>query len=154
MAGGYATLDVALVLLSFILAWGEMWFFDFRVIPLETKAREVLASYGWLSSNERTPLIRSGDSAGSRRIQQYMGSGATASVSEYNFYSPQDTPGHSDDEDWDVEGNMANRPQRQALVCRGSRFYDNIIIILIFKFLFKFNDPISYLLLCLLDKRK
>ena len=111
-----------------------MWFFDFRVIPLETKAREVLESYGWLPSNERTPLIQSADSAGSRRIQQYMGSGATASVSEYNFYSPQATPGHSDDEDWDVEGNMANRPQRQSLVCTGLRFYDNIIIMLIFMF--------------------
>ena len=123
MAGGYATLDVALVLLSFILAWGEMWFFDFRVIPLETKAREVLASYGWLPSNERTPLIPSGDSAGSRRIQQYMGSGGPASVSNYDFYSPQASPEHSDDEDWDVEGNMANRPQRQSLVCTCLTFY-------------------------------
>jgi hypothetical protein len=26
-----------LVLLSFILAWGEAWFFDFRMIPLEAK---------------------------------------------------------------------------------------------------------------------
>lgn len=30
-----------LVLLSFILAWGELWFLDFRVLPLEQKAREV-----------------------------------------------------------------------------------------------------------------
>ena len=29
------TYDVMLVLLSFILAWGEAWFFDFRMIPLE-----------------------------------------------------------------------------------------------------------------------
>jgi hypothetical protein len=31
------TYDVMLVLLSFIIAWGEAWFFDFRMIPLENK---------------------------------------------------------------------------------------------------------------------
>ena len=30
-----------LILLSFILAWSEVWFFDFRLIPLERKAREI-----------------------------------------------------------------------------------------------------------------
>ena len=29
------------MLLSFILAWGEAWFFDFRMIPLESKAKEI-----------------------------------------------------------------------------------------------------------------
>jgi hypothetical protein len=38
------TYDVMLVLLSFILAWGEAWFFDFRMIPLETKAKEIWGS--------------------------------------------------------------------------------------------------------------
>ena len=37
------TFDVTLVLLSFILAWGELWFLDFRVLPLESKAKEVSA---------------------------------------------------------------------------------------------------------------
>jgi Cholesterol-capturing domain len=36
------TYDVMLVLLSFILAWGEAWFFDFRMIPLEAKVTGIL----------------------------------------------------------------------------------------------------------------
>jgi hypothetical protein len=39
------TYDVMLVLLSFIIAWGEAWFFDFRMIPLENKVEIVLCSY-------------------------------------------------------------------------------------------------------------
>ena len=33
--------DVMLVLLSFILAWGEVWFIDFRVLPLQEQAKEI-----------------------------------------------------------------------------------------------------------------
>ena len=35
------TYDVMLVLLSFIIAWGEAWFFDFRMIPLEAKVLSI-----------------------------------------------------------------------------------------------------------------
>ena len=35
------TYNVMLVLLSFVITWGEVWFFDLKMIPLERKAREV-----------------------------------------------------------------------------------------------------------------
>ena len=33
------TYDVMLILLSFVLCWAEVWFYDFRLIPLERKVR-------------------------------------------------------------------------------------------------------------------
>ena len=75
-----------LVLLSFILAWGEAWFFDFRMvgwhlapkenlpfyallkqIPLETKAKEIWGAApqrGEYLEDERTPLLASGGEGG------------------------------------------------------------------------------------------
>ena len=44
-----------LVLISFILSWGEMWFMDIRVLPLEQKAEELVQSF---EENERAPLLR------------------------------------------------------------------------------------------------
>jgi len=96
------TFDVTLVLLSFILAWGELWFLDFRVLPLESKAKEV-----WLTSSralnggrgprsERDPLLTSGSQRRFDRgmMERYMESAETASNS--NFYS---IAPHSEDED-------------------------------------------------------
>ena len=81
-----------LVLLSFILAWGEAWFFDFRMvrkhpcitvrklafalgslsnntsqIPLETKAKEIWGAAPQrpnYSEEERTPLLAGGGEGG------------------------------------------------------------------------------------------
>lgn len=36
-------LHVLLIIVSFILAWGETWWFDFRVIPRETYTQRYLA---------------------------------------------------------------------------------------------------------------
>ena len=76
------TYDVMLVLLSFILAWGEAWFFDFRMvrrhlcilaltnlsqIPLETKAKEIWGAAPQrqnYSEDERTPLLAGGGEGG------------------------------------------------------------------------------------------
>jgi hypothetical protein len=33
---------VLLVLISFVLSWGEAWFFDFQVIPHELQAMEYI----------------------------------------------------------------------------------------------------------------
>ena len=49
------TYNVMLVLLSFIITWGEVWFFDLRMIPLERKAREMWRSRA--EESERTPLL-------------------------------------------------------------------------------------------------
>ena len=114
------SLDVTLVLLSFILTWGEMWFLDFRVLPLETRAKEVLTSYGWLQSSERTRLMPSSGSdtqqGASGLLQRYMDSGDTASISCSNFYSPMVTPEHSDDDD-SLEGDaMDHRNRKTSMV--------------------------------------
>jgi len=120
---GLLTFDVTLVLLSFILAWGELWFLDFRVLPLESKAKEV-----WLSShrslnnsngysgggggyvnNERAPLL--GNNHRSAMMERYMETAETASLTGSNFYSLAPyTPGNSDDEDEDnsLEGDAAD----------------------------------------------
>ena len=84
------TYDVMLVLLSFILAWGEAWFFDFRMvrthpcirrkfpfkalysdnfsqIPLETKAKEIWGAAPQRQDHledERTPLLAGGGEGG------------------------------------------------------------------------------------------
>lgn len=40
--------QVLLILTSFVLAWAEAWFFDFRVIPQETQARNWIRSKTFL----------------------------------------------------------------------------------------------------------
>lgn len=93
------TFDVTLVLLSFILAWGELWFLDFRVLPLESKAKEVwLTSQRALNSGERAPLLNT--TTRSAMMERYMESAETVSVTGSNFYSiAAHTPAPSDDED-------------------------------------------------------
>ncbi|XP_018576902.1 steroidogenic acute regulatory protein-like [Anoplophora glabripennis] len=71
--------EVLLVLASFILAWGEAWFLDFRVIPQELHANRF---YITTTESERAPLIRS--------YVQGLPSVYTESVG--NFYSPQGSP--------------------------------------------------------------
>jgi len=43
-----------LVLVSFVLAWGELWFLDVRVLPLEHRARELVAHF---EDPEHAPLL-------------------------------------------------------------------------------------------------
>ncbi|KAJ8925633.1 hypothetical protein NQ315_009478 [Exocentrus adspersus] len=71
--------EVLLVLTSFILAWGEAWFLDFRVIPQELHANRYLIT---ATESERAPLIRN--------YIQGLPSLYTESVG--NFYSPQASP--------------------------------------------------------------
>jgi len=78
--------DVMLILLTFILSWGQVWFFDFRLVPLERKAKEIWRN----QEDERRPLL----ARTSRRTQ-------ASSI----YYSPVGSPEHSDcefdDEDRD-----------------------------------------------------
>ncbi|KAK9736816.1 Cholesterol-capturing domain [Popillia japonica] len=71
--------QVLLILTSFVLSWGEAWFLDFRVIPQEVRASQVIIS---TPDTERTPLLRS--------YMQGLPSACTESVA--NFYSPQGSP--------------------------------------------------------------
>ncbi|CAL8142270.1 unnamed protein product [Orchesella dallaii] len=96
-----AIYPVMLILSSFILAWSEVWFFDFRVVPLERQARffnsrqqarggnsivnpESQGVMPWLGRNvahiAQTPLHRS------------------YPESIVDFYSPLESPAHSDAE--------------------------------------------------------
>ncbi|XP_025830773.1 steroidogenic acute regulatory protein-like [Agrilus planipennis] len=71
--------EVLLILTSFVISWGETWFFDFRVIPQELNAQRLFVSG---PETERTPLIRN--------YLQNLPSMYTESVG--NFYSPLGSP--------------------------------------------------------------
>ncbi|OWR50294.1 carotenoid-binding protein isoform 1 [Danaus plexippus plexippus] len=67
--------QVFLILTSFTLAWGEAWFLDFRVLPHEQHAKQLLETIVQRTS-ERTPLLAP----------------RTSGESTVNWFSPVDTP--------------------------------------------------------------
>jgi len=89
------TYDVLLVLVSFIIAWAEAWMMDFRVLPLEQKAKEIWGPY--LENNERTPLLSAPAETGGM-LQRYIEGSTLYEGSVGNFYSPMESPDVSDDE--------------------------------------------------------
>ena len=91
---GPITFDVTLVLLSFILAWGETWFLDFRVIPLESKAKEIAGTFGAVDCEQR-PLLSNRPGS---MLQRYVGGPSLYEGSVANYYSPMESPEASDDE--------------------------------------------------------
>ncbi|XP_017097546.2 steroidogenic acute regulatory protein-like [Drosophila bipectinata] len=82
--------EVILIIVSFILAWGEAWFLDCRVIPQERHAQHYFRS---MTSNDRTPLVQPSILIENERPPQ----------SVTDFYSPLDTAHHSDEEDEEDE---------------------------------------------------
>ncbi|KAG5308400.1 PREDICTED: stAR-related lipid transfer protein 3 [Acromyrmex echinatior] len=80
--------QVLLILTSFVLAWAEAWFFDFRVIPQETQARNWILNF---PDTERTPLLQ-GIMTESRQYAANVDHMST-------FFTPVESPTHSDDED-------------------------------------------------------
>ncbi|KAH0955926.1 hypothetical protein HN011_007514 [Eciton burchellii] len=80
--------QVLLIVTSFVISWGQAWFFDFRVIPQETQARN------WNLRNipdmERSPLL-----------QVVTESRQYSSIADQmnTFFTPMDSPNLSDDED-------------------------------------------------------
>ncbi|KAH8290329.1 hypothetical protein KR054_001960 [Drosophila jambulina] len=83
--------EVILIITSFILAWGEAWFLDCRVIPQERHARHYFRSM--TSTNDRTPLVQPAILTQNERGPQ----------SVTDFYSPMDTARHSDEEEEEDE---------------------------------------------------
>lgn len=79
--------QVLLIIMSFVLAWGEAWFLDIRVIPQETEASNWIR--GTVDS-ERAPLLQ----PGAHITNLYSENVGT-------FYTPVDSPNHSDAEDED-----------------------------------------------------
>lgn len=85
--------QVLLIISSFVLAWAEAWFFDFRVIPQETQARNWFRVH---TDAERAPLLH----AVTSESRQY------SSVEPGNFFTPMDSPDLSDNEEL-----FAKKPQ-------------------------------------------
>ncbi|XP_012346930.1 steroidogenic acute regulatory protein-like isoform X1 [Apis florea] len=79
--------QVLLILTSFVLPWVEAWFFDIRVLPQETQARNWFRNF---IDNEREPLLR-GVTSESRQYTNNEHAGT--------FFTPMDSPDHSDHED-------------------------------------------------------
>ncbi|XP_065167926.1 steroidogenic acute regulatory protein-like isoform X1 [Atheta coriaria] len=67
--------QVLLVLTSFVLSWGETWFLDYRVLPQELQASQIVIQS---PESERAPLIN--------RFVRGLPSMYTESIG--NFYSP------------------------------------------------------------------
>ncbi|KAH0534242.1 steroidogenic acute regulatory protein-like [Cotesia glomerata] len=75
-----------LILTSFVIAWGEAWYFDSRVVPQEIQAHD------WFINsidNERAPLLRHVVDNAPSRMAESVG----------NFFTPLDSPNHSDTEE-------------------------------------------------------
>lgn len=78
-----------LIIISFVLAWGETWFLDCRVIPQERYARRYAAYFcdPPVPSDVRTPLV----------VAPFLDEVPEPATS--TFYSPFETVHNSDDED-------------------------------------------------------
>lgn len=85
--------EVMLILISFLIAWAEAWFIDFRVLPQEARAKTILeaASGGHHSGGD--PMIPQLEA-----VRNYL-SNYTETIGD--FYSPMESPLASDDEDDD-----------------------------------------------------
>lgn len=82
--GGKNPLSYVLLIVCFILAWIETWFLDFRVIPVERKARQRVRDIN--RSEDHEPLLNHSRTEGS--VISDTG----------QFYSPLPSPEGSDDE--------------------------------------------------------
>lgn len=87
LASQQPVFQVVLIVTSFVLAWGEAWFLDCRVIPQERHASTYFAALSSSQPTDRSPLIAP--------FLQYGGPPESAS----NFYSPYDSYHNSDDEE-------------------------------------------------------
>ncbi|XP_014208412.1 steroidogenic acute regulatory protein-like [Copidosoma floridanum] len=80
--------EVLFILISFVLVWGEAWFLDIKVVPQESLVRDWYSGYANLPS-ERDPLLGPGSI-----VPSVVASRENAG----HFYTPMDSPDHSDDE--------------------------------------------------------
>ena len=118
------TYNVMLVLLSFIISWGEVWFFDLRMIPLERKAKEIWGDYqakvegggrgtGYEGEEERRPLLVGPTVNGPSEMMARFIEGSTLYEGSIgNFHTPFDSPNASDDEDDEDESTGVRIPRK------------------------------------------
>lgn len=111
--GDSITYDVMLVLVTFVLAWGEVWFYDFKMIPLERKAKEIWGNQNQREEleHERTPLLASSSEDGGI-MQRFMTGSTLYEGSVGNFYSPAESPNNSEDEEEEMEVSGVRVPRR------------------------------------------
>ncbi|XP_018028136.1 steroidogenic acute regulatory protein-like [Hyalella azteca] len=76
---------VVLVLISFLLAWAEVWLIDFSVLPQEARAKNLIRAL-----TSRGPGSVSGQQDATARLRDYISQCAAESVA--NFYSPLQSP--------------------------------------------------------------
>lgn len=98
-------IQVLMIIVSCLLAWGEAWFLDCRVIPQEKNAQRFYRlMMAQTHDNERSPLLES-------YLNSYHNSGQTdATGSVANYYSPLESEHNSDiDDDITDENEMYKR---------------------------------------------
>ncbi|CAF0922407.1 unnamed protein product [Rotaria sp. Silwood1] len=90
--------DYGILIVSFILAWVEIWFFDYRVIPHERRLREAL------NHSERRPLLASNSSRSASPIPPSSNYHSITLLNEHrqSFYSPVPSVEGSDTEETDT----------------------------------------------------
>ncbi|CAG5053221.1 unnamed protein product [Parnassius apollo] len=98
--------QVFLILTSFTLAWGEAWFLDFRVLPLEMQANTPRAQP---LASERTPLLYPVRPTG---VQSTYGE------STVNWFSPVETPESSP---------RPRRPGEQVILTQDQNLEERVI---------------------------
>lgn len=97
--------QVLLILTSFVLAWAEAWFFDFRVMPQETQARNWIRNF---PTTERSPLL-----------QAVSESRQCSNVDHIStFFTPMESD-NSDDEDISRRqvGSKIHSTPKELLMC-------------------------------------
>ncbi|CAF1394559.1 unnamed protein product [Adineta steineri] len=91
--------DYGILIVSFILAWIEIWFFDYRVIPHERRLREAL------NHNDRRPLLGSNSSRSTSPIPPTSNYHSINISDErgQSFYSPVPSIEGSDAEETNIQ---------------------------------------------------
>ncbi|CAF0858913.1 unnamed protein product [Adineta ricciae] len=87
--------DYGILIVSFILAWVEIWFFDYRVIPHERRLRQAL------SNGDRRPLLGSNTSRSTSPVAVSPNYHSIINSNEprQSFYSPVPSNDGSEDEE-------------------------------------------------------
>uniref|UniRef100_A0A0B6ZPN4 MENTAL domain-containing protein n=1 Tax=Arion vulgaris TaxID=1028688 RepID=A0A0B6ZPN4_9EUPU len=99
-------LSYCLIIISFVLAWAETWFLDFKVLPQEKKLRERIANS--LGRAYGSTLIRTSHQISRPEDLQSI-------ITEDNqFYSPVDSPEGSDTEQETRSARSSSTFTRQA----------------------------------------
>ncbi|XP_041988386.1 uncharacterized protein LOC121739863 [Aricia agestis] len=77
--------QVFLILTSFTLSWVEAWFLDFRVLPQELQAKQIIEAIVHHGATERTPLLGG-------PTNRHLRPQSTHGESTVNWFSPVETP--------------------------------------------------------------